>query len=61
MALGYICEEGHDHVEVEDALQPYTTSMLAAILQCMSVNDTFVQFAATNALCNAMEYIHKNM
>lgn len=60
-AIGYICEEGRDHEEVEDALRPSTTEVLSAIVQCMASQNEDVKFSATNALCNAMEYIHDNM
>lgn len=60
-AIGYICEEGKDHEEMEEALKPSTTEILSAILQCMQSPNEEVKFSATNALCNAMEYIHGNM
>ncbi|KAK7198834.1 importin beta-1 subunit [Novymonas esmeraldas] len=60
-AIGYVCEEGRDHEEVEEALKPSTTDLLSAILQCMASKNEDVKFSATNALCNAMEYIHDNM
>ncbi|CAJ1023190.1 putative Importin-beta N-terminal domain containing protein [Leishmania utingensis] len=60
-AIGYICEEGKDHEEVEEALKPSTTEVLSAIVQCMASANEDVKFSATNALCNAMEYIHDNM
>nr|ACS87815.1 putative importin beta-1 subunit [Angomonas deanei] len=60
-AIGYICEEGKDHEEVELALKPSTTPILSAILKCMQSANEDVKFSATNALCNAMEYIHDNM
>ncbi|KPI83191.1 putative importin beta-1 subunit [Leptomonas seymouri] len=60
-AIGYVCEEGKDHEEVEKALKPNTTEILSAILKCMQSANEEVKFSATNALCNAMEYIHDNM
>lgn len=60
-AIGYICEEGKDHEEVEEALKPSTTEILSAILKCMQSTNEDVKFSATNALCNAMEYVHDNM
>lgn len=60
-AIGYICEEGRDHDDVETALKPSTTMVLSAIVKCMASANEEVKFSATNALCNAMEYIHDNM
>ncbi|CAC9536309.1 importin beta-1 subunit [Leishmania donovani] len=60
-AIGYICEEGKDHEEVEGALKPSTTDVLSVIVQCMASTNEDVKLSATNALCNAMEYIHDNM
>eukprot|EP00796_Vickermania_ingenoplastis_P011966 gene11966-8239_t len=60
-AIGYVCEEGRDHEEVEEALRPSTTAILNAIVRCMSSPNEEVMFSATRALCNAMEYIHETM
>lgn len=60
-AIGYICEEGKDHEEVEQALKPSTTEILSVNLKCMQSLNEDVMFAATNAMCNAMECIQHNM
>ncbi|KAH9599164.1 Importin-beta [Trypanosoma melophagium] len=60
-AIGYICEEGREHEEVEQALAPFTNGILVAVLRGMNSGKEEVCYYATNALCNAMEFIHDNM
>lgn len=60
-AIGYVCEEGRDHDDVEDALKPSTTIILDVIIRCMASENDNVKLSATRALCNAMEYIHETM
>lgn len=64
-AIGYICEEGHDYDDYDEGekhpLQQHTPSMLGVIVQCMSSTDEDVRFAATRALCTAMDFISNNM
>lgn len=60
-ALGYVCEEGRDSPEVEKALSSSTSDILTVIVQCMGSPDEDVTYAATRALCNAMEFIHETM
>lgn len=60
-AIGYVCEEGRDHEEVEEALKPSTSAILTVIVRCMASLNEEVKYAATRALCNAMEYIHDTM
>ncbi|EPY37424.1 importin subunit beta-1 [Angomonas deanei] len=60
-ALGYICEEGADHEDVEEALKPHTNKMLTAIVRCLGQTDPSVKYSATSALSNAMEFINENM
>ncbi|KEG15650.1 importin beta-1 subunit [Trypanosoma grayi] len=60
-AIGYVCEEGREHDSVEAALVPFTTGILTAVLRGMNSNREEVRYYATNALCNALEFIHDNM
>ncbi|KAG8341178.1 putative importin beta-1 subunit [Trypanosoma vivax] len=60
-AIGYVCEEGRDHEAVEKALVPYTNGILNAVVRGMNSGREEVRYYATNALCNAMEFIHDNM
>ncbi|EAN77715.1 importin beta-1 subunit, putative [Trypanosoma equiperdum] len=60
-AIGYVCEEGHDHEDVEAALINYTGGILNAVVCGMNSGKEEVCYCATNALCNAMEFIHDNM
>lgn len=60
-AIGYVCEEARDHSEVEEALSGSTSDILTAIVTCMASPDEEVKYAASRALCNAMEFIHDTM
>nr|CCC93491.1 putative importin beta-1 subunit [Trypanosoma congolense IL3000] len=60
-AIGYVCEEGHDHKEMEAILAKYTGGILDAVVRGMNSSKEEVCYYATNALCNAMEFIHDNM
>lgn len=62
MCMGYICEEGRDNDQMEEALAPHTGGILAAVAEGMRSSDkSDVQLCATKALCDAMEYIGDNM
>ncbi|RNF18469.1 putative importin beta-1 subunit [Trypanosoma cruzi] len=60
-AVGYVCEEGREYDTVEAALVPFTNRILSAVIHGMSGGHEDVCYYATNALCNAMEFIHDNM
>ncbi|CCW67619.1 unnamed protein product [Phytomonas sp. Hart1] len=60
-AIGYVCEEGNDHEDVEEALKPHTNCILSAVVRGMESSDDSVRLSATRALRNAMEYINDNM
>ncbi|RNE99671.1 putative importin beta-1 subunit [Trypanosoma rangeli] len=60
-AVGYVCEEGREHDNVGKALVPFTNRILSAVVHGMSSHHEDVCYYATNALCNAMEFIHDNM
>lgn len=60
-ALGYICEEAGEYDEVETVLQQHNSDILNAVGRGMSSESENIKYSATNALCNAMEFIHSNM
>lgn len=59
--IGYVCEEGKEHENVEIALKPRTTSILTVIVRCMSSPNEDIAYSATRALSNAIEFIHETM
>lgn len=59
--LGYICEESNQDENVENVLQNFSGPILNAVCQGMGSSNTDVKYYATNALCNAMEFIHSSM
>ena len=60
-ALGYICEEGVESEAVGAYLEKFSTQILHAVGAGMTSPNQDVQYYATNALCNSMEFIHNNM
>ncbi|CCW60503.1 unnamed protein product [Phytomonas sp. EM1] len=60
-AIGYVCEDGNDNEDVEEALKPHTDGILSAVVRGMASEDDSVKLSATRALRNAMEYINDNM